>query len=441
MEKGISQKFGVVSLLRFALPSTVMMMIISVYTIVDGIFVSNFVGDNAFTALNIVFPFCTVVIAIGTMFSTGSNAIISKKLGEGNVKGARESFSFLTSVAVVAGIILLLVGTVFTENIARALGATDNIINNAKIYLFIVSLFAPAFVIQILAQIMFVTAGKPHFGLIITIAGGLANIVFDWLFIVVLNMGIAGAAIGTGLGNVIPAIVFLAFFSRKNCMIRFIRFKFNGHELLKTVTNGSSELVSNLANSITAFIFNLMVLRIAGENGVATLGILMYSQFLMISVFLGYSQGVSPVISYKYGAGDEKQLKKIFKISIISVIVGSVFVFVFSIAAKDMIILIFTDRGSNIFNIARKGFPLFSIAYLFMGINLFSSSLFTALSNGKISAFISFLRTFVFILIAIFTMPYIFGINGVWLAIPVAEFITIFVSCLILIKYRKVYKY
>lgn len=442
MEPIISQKFNTLSLLKFALPTTVMMMILSVYTMVDGIFVSNFIGENAFSAVNIIFPYSTVVLAIGIMFATGGNAIIAKQLGENKPKEANQNLSLIVLVGTLIGVVALIVGTVFTKQISALLGSTEQLNEYSNAYLFVLALFSPFSILQAFSQMLFVTAGKPNLGLITTTIGGLANILFDWLFIVIFDMGIAGAALGTGISYTIPGITFILYLmSNNNSVLKFEKPKWRYKVLLKTCANGSSELVSNLSNSVITLLFNLILLKYAGEQGVAAIGIILYTQFLLMSVFLGYSQGVAPIFSYAYGADDKAQLKKVFQISIIVIIVSSLAAFFLSMFCSSFLIRIFVKPESAVFSLAKQGFRLFSFSFIFMGINIFASSIFTSFSNGRVSATISFLRTFVFILISILLLPMIFDLNGVWLSVPCAELLAMIVSVIYLKKYKRVYHY
>lgn len=442
MKPVFSQKFNTISLLKFALPSTVMMMIMSIYTMVDGIFVSNFIGEQAFSAINITLPFTTVVLAIGIMFATGGNAIVAKQLGEHKIKEANQNLTLIVIVGTLIGLVALLVGTVFTRQITALLGSTELLNNYSYDYLFFIALFSPFCILQAISQMFFVTAGKANVGLITTTIGGLANICFDWVFIVIFDMGMVGAALSTGICYAIPGITFIIYLiSNNNSVLRFEKPQWRYRVLLKTCYNGSSELVSNLSNSVITLVFNLILLKYAGEQGVAAIGIILYAQFLLMSVFLGYSQGVAPIFSYAYGADDNAQLKRVAKTSIFVILISSLAAFSFSMFCSDFLIRIFVKPDSTVFTLAKQGFYLFSFSYLFMGINIFASSMFTALNNGKVSAIISFLRTFIFILISILLLPMIFKLNGVWLSVPCAEFMAMIVSIGLLKKYKRIYHY
>ncbi|MCK5848155.1 MAG: MATE family efflux transporter [Caldisericia bacterium] len=440
MSNPLNQKFNVKKLLKFALPTTLSMVFMAIYTMVDGFFVSNFVSENAFSAINIVFPAIAFVIAMGTMISTGGSAVVSMKLGEGKTEEAKENFTLVTLFGVLLSLIVAILGVVFTKEISSFLGSTALLDSYCHEYLVIVSCFIPFSILQIISQMFFVVEGKPNLGLFFGVAGGVLNIVLDYVFIVPLKMGISGAAIGTGLGICVSAFAFLIYFSKKRPGgLHFVKTKWDWKVLLSTCTNGASEMITNLAGTITTLLFNLTILKFAGESGVAAVGIVMYAQFLLISIFLGYSQGVAPIFGYLYGAQNHKQLKKIFRISMGVVILASILSYIISILGADVIIGLFVDKSSDAFGLAQHGFYLFSFSFILMGFNVFSSAMFTALSNGKISATISFVRTFLFVVVAIHVLPLIIGIDGVWLAVPVAEFAAVFVSIFFLVKQRKRY--
>ena len=291
-------------------------------------------------------------------------------------------------------------------------------------------------------QFFFVTAGRPNLGLWATVAGGVANIVLDYLFIVPLNMGIKGAAIATGIGYAVPSVIGLIYFSEKGQKsLSFAKPVRDLSILRKTCTNGSSEMVSNLAVSVTTFLFNRIMMDYLGEDGVAAMTIVFYAQFLFTAIFLGYTSGAAPLFSFNYGAQDKKKLHQLFRISMIFIAACSVIAFGLSIVLSDMVIGVFAASGSSVFELAKHGMYLFAAGFLFMGFNIFASGLFTALSNGRISAILSFLRTFVFLLLTILLLPLLLEVNGVWLSIPAAELMALVVALIYILKYRKVYGY
>ncbi len=441
MSNSITKDFKFFSLIRFALPTMIMMIFMSLYTIIDGIFISRLLGTDALSASNIVYPVISIIFAVGIMLSTGGSALIAKKLGEGKEKEARENFSFLVFISFFFGIVILLLGNIFIQPIVRALGATDVLLPYCVDYLSISLFLAPAAMLQIMFQTFFVTAGKPLIGLILTISGGIANMVLDYLFMGPFNMGISGAALATGIGQLIPAVIglFYFFFTRHSLYITKPVFRFE--VIRESCFNGSSEMVTNLSCAIVTYLFNVTMLNFLGEPGVAAITIVLYGQFLFNALYMGFSMGVAPVISYNHGSQNLSLLKRIFKICIGFISISSVIITGIALVSSPVIVEIFTPAGTDTYNIAKTGFFLFSINYIFAGINIFSSSMFTAFSDGKVSALISFVRTFVLIVLNIILLPYLIGVNGVWLAVPAAEFMTLFLSVYFFYKKRNVYHY
>ena len=430
------------SIVKFTLPTVIMMVFVSMYQMVDAVFVSNVVGSSALSALNIVYPAISIVVAIAVMLGTGGNAIISRNMGEQKADLARQRFSFVAAIGIILGIVLAVLGVCFSPVLVRILGATPELEQDSITYLSILLAASPLIILQILFQSFFVSAGKPQLGLIVTIAGGLANIIFDYIFIVIAKMGVLGAALGTTLGYAIPAIFGMIYFSvcRKG-ILYFVLPKWEPSVLFESCSNGSSEMVTNLAFAITTFLFNLTMLRWLAEDGVAGITIVLYVQFFLSSVYIGYSMGVAPVISYYYGKQDSSALKQIIKNSLLFLVINSVLWFSLSILLKNSLISVFVAVDSNVFSIVSDGWVLFSSNYLITGFNIFASSMFTAFSNGKISALISFLRTFAFLCISIIALPYVFGVTGIWLSVPIAELLTLVFSIYFFIKMRAYYKY
>ena len=445
MEKthnGIAQEFNLISLLRFVAPTVVMLVFMSLYQMVDAVFVSKFVGENALSALNIVYPFPSIVIAVSIMLATGGSAIIARNMGEGKEKEAKENFSFIVLVGAVIGVAIATAGILFIEPLIYMLGATPSLYDYCYEYLFILVLSVPLSVFQMLFQSFFVTAGKPHLGLTLTVLGGGSNIVLDYVFIVLCGFGVSGAALATSIGYSIPGLFGLIYFavSRKGTLY-FVKPVFRWGVLFKCCINGSSEMVNNLAVAVTTFLFNVLMLKYAGEAGVAAITIVLYAQFLMTSAFMGFSSGIAPVVSFNYGSGNVRQLKKIFKISVWVITVVSAAVFVIAETCSDVVIMVFTPAGSEVFGLTKYGFAIFSFSFLCTGMNIFASALFTAFSNGKISAILSFLRTFVFLTACLLFLPLFWEVDGIWLAVPVAEVMALFVSVYYLVRFKKVYQY
>lgn len=441
MAPSIGQKFTPVTLLKFAFPSMVMMVLMSCYTIVDGIFISRFLGDNALSSVNIVYPVMNILLAIGIMLATGGSAVVAKKLGEGKDGEARSDFSMLVAAGVIASVILLIVSILFLTPICRMLGADDTLLPYCTAYLGVSALFAPACMLQSLFQSFFVTAGKPNIGLSLTILAGISNAVLDYVLLGPLGFGIEGAALATGIGQLIPAVFGLFFFFFYKGSLRFTRFSFRASTLLSASSNGSSEMVTNLANAVVTFLFNAIMMRLVGASGVAAITITLYAQFLFNALYLGFSMGVAPVFSFHYGADNRADLRNLYKISNWFVVISSLIITGISFASANFVVGIFVGGSSETYALATDGFTLFSLSFLFSGFNIFSSALFTAFSDGKTSAIISFVRTFGCILISLLTLPAIFGVSGVFLAIPVAEFVTVFLSVFYHIRKRRVYHY
>lgn len=437
----LAQKFNTLSLLRFAFPTIAMMIFMGLYTIVDTIFVARFVNEYALSAINIVCPIINVTVGLGTMLATGGNAIISRKMGSGMVKEAKENFTFLIIVGTVIGALITLIGLSCLNPIIYKLGASNLLYPYCRDYLLIILLFIPANILQTLFQNLFVTAGKPGIGFTVSILAGVANIVFDYIFIVFMKMGIAGAALGTGIGYSLPAIAGLFYFAKSKGSLSFCRPKLDLKVLAESCFNGSSEMIGQLATAITTLLFNHTMMSLVGENGVAAITIIIYSQFLLSTLYIGYSMGVVPIIGYNYGSRNTEQQKAIFRICITFIAAVSFTVFVVCLLGSRFIVSLFADSNSDVYQLAVKGFSIFAYSFLFCGLNIFASAMFTALSNGKISAVLSLLRTFGFVSTGLLILPKVFGITGVWLAVPAAECIVFVISISCLLYYRKRYGY
>lgn len=441
MEQTLAKNFTFTSLFSFAIPNVIMMISLSMYIIVDGMFVSRILGTTALSSVNMVYPAICFEMAIAIMIATGGSAIIARKLGEGKQKEAQKNLSFLIAIEILLGIVIAIAGNLFIEEIVSFLGASPVQAPLSIAYARIIFSFAPAFFLQTAFQTFFVTAGKPTLGLIVTLLAGLANLVLDYVFMAPLNMGIAGASIATGIGYCIPAIAGLIFFlTAKNNPLRLVRPKFDGKVLLQSCTNGSSEMVTNLANAATTFLFNYTLLQFYGEDGVASITILLYFQYIFTALYFGYSNGIAPIISFKFGNGDKEQLRSLFKNSVFFLIASSLLSNIIIHLTVTQALTIFTPAGSNVYNIALSGFSLYSLAFIIMGFSIFASALFTAFSDGKSSAIISFSRTFIFIVGAILILPNIYGETGVWIAVPLAELLGIIIAFYYLAK-KKNYGY
>lgn len=438
----LSKEFTTSSLIKFAFPNIIMMVFFSFYTIVDGMFVSNLVGTLALSSINMSYPLMSLQLALGVMFSTGGSAIIAKKLGEGKEREAQQDFSLIVLTAIIVGIIFEAVCLPFLPDILTFLGTSPAQMTQCIEYTKVLLYFSPAMFLQTLFQMFFVTAGKPGLGLLVTVSGGVANMILDYIFMGPLNRGLSGAAVATGFSYLIPAMVgmFYFSFSRKGSLF-IVMPKSDLKMLTVTCVNGFSEMVTNAANAVTTFLFNIIFMKFWGEDGVAAISIIMYFQFVFSATFLGFSMGTAPVISYKYGAAERVQLKKIVRSCLLFIVVSSIALYAVSIIMIGPSLKIFTSPSGRVFSIAMDGFPIFALSFLFLGINIFASSLFTAFSNGIVSGIISLARTFIFLVGALLILPLKMGEAGIWLAVPVAELLGLLVSFYFLMRGRKYYWY
>ena len=438
----LERKISIGSLLQFAFPSIIMMIVMSLYTIIDGIFVSRLVGTAALSAVNIAYPLLSFVIALGTMFGTGVSAVVSIKMGEGRYKEARENISFITLVAVLTGCVIAVVSFLFLEDFIYLMGADDSIYQLCYDYLFPLLFFQPANILQLEFQSLFVANGKPYIGLGVTVAGGVANMVLDYVFIYTFDMGIAGAAIATGIGCSIPALYALVYFLfNRKVNLYFVRPKADWRVLFKTMTNGSSEMVTNLSACITTFLFNIILMRIVGQDGVAAISILLYIDFMLISVSYGYSMGIAPLISYNYGKKDIEKLHKLYRISLWFCVGVGIFMTSGTLLSSKGLALVFADRGSAVYNLTVSGLKIYAFGYLFKGFNIFTSAMFTAYGDGRISATLSFLRTLVFLVVLLLALPLFMGVEGVWFAPVLAEILAIVLALYFTVRKKTVYYY
>lgn len=441
LDNPLAQDFTIGSLLKFAFPTMLTMVFMGLYTIGDTIFVSRFVNTDALSAINIVTPIINLIVGLGTMLATGGSAIIACKMGAGKLKEASQDFTLIVFSGAVLGILIAVTGNLFLGDIISFLGASEILFPYCKEYLFVLLLFTPASMLQVLFQNLIITAGRPGFGMVLSISAGAINVLLDYVFMVLLDMGIKGSALGTGIGYLIPTIIGIAFFLTGKGSMQFKKPVFRFSVLFESCSNGCSEMVSQAAAAITTFLFNATMLKLLGENGVAAITIIIYSQFLLTTLYIGFSMGVAPVISYNYGGKNHQRLKKVFRICLLFVVTVSALIFAISIFLGSYLVNIFSSRGTPVYDIARNGFLIFSFSFLCCGINIFTSAVFTALSNGKISAIISFLRTFGLITILLLTLPRILGVNGVWLAVPIAELVTMIVSIIYLQRNKRNYHY
>lgn len=442
MKIQLSEHFTLKKLLKFVFPSIVMMIFTSVYGVVDGIFVSNFVGKIPFAAVNLIMPFLMILGTLGFMIGTGGSAIISKTLGEGDKEKANQYFSMLIYVIIVLGAVLTALGLIFMRPISILLGANGEMLENCVLYgNLIITALIPYMLLNSF-QSFFVAAGKPQLGLGATVAAGVTNMVLDFVFIVLFQWGIAGAAIATAISQLVGGVIPLFYFSSKNSSsLHLGKTKMYWKILLKTCANGSSELMTNLSMSIVNMLYNYKLMEYIGEDGVAAYGVIMYVNFIFVSIFLGYSIGSAPIVSYHYGAKNNSELKNLFHKSLGFVSVVGVVLTVLSISLSGVLSSIFVGYDAKLFEITQHGLIIFSISYLICGFNIYGSAFFTALNNGAISAAISFLRTLLFQIASVMILPLILGLDGIWLSITCAELCALVVTVIFLITNRKKYNY
>ncbi len=446
MSNQLSKKFNMIELLQYTIPSMIMMvfMFMSMYTIIDGVFVSALVGESALATVNLIMPLLGVVIAVGLMFATGGNAVIAKLLGEGKEKEAKEFLTVVYIIGAILGLILTVVVFVYPDELLNFLSVSDDLYYMAKDYLLSLGGFIIPVFFMVYAQSFMVTAGHPMLGLLLILAGGITNIILDYIFISpkILNMGIIGAGLATGIGNALPGIIgFLYFLFNRKCNLHFVRPIFKVKVICQSMFNGASELVGSLATSITTLMFNFILMRMVGEAGVVAISVILYIQMFQNAIYTGYTLGVSPIIAFKYGEKNHDELKRVIAQSCKIIAVASVIVILLTLCFSKEAVGIFISKESDTYEMARRGLLLFLPAYLFMGFNIFFSAMFTSLSNGKVSVIISILRSLVFIIISLITLPFFFNLNGVWLAVPIAEFLGMIVSYYFYKKYRYYYHY
>lgn len=442
MKISLSDHFTYRKLLKFVAPSAVMMMFTSIYGVVDGLFVSNYVGKVPFAAINLVMPFIMILGGIGFMIGTGGSALVSKTLGEGDRKKANRYFTMMIYLSLICGAAASVIGFVFIRPISYLLGATDAMIGDCVEYGRMIFLFTTAFMMQNVFQSFLVTAEKPRLGLLATVGAGVTNMALDAWFIVGLGWGVKGAALATGISQTVGGILPLIYFLRPNSsLLKITRTKLEGRPVFLAVTNGSSELMSNISASVVSMIYNFQLMKFAGEDGVAAYGVLMYVQFVFIALFIGYAIGSAPIVGYHYGATNHSELKNMLKKSIIIMSISGVIMTLLAQALALPIAKVFVGYDEGLFDMTVHAFRVFSFSFILAGINIFASSFFTALNNGAVSAAISFLRTLIFQSTAVIVLPMIWELDGIWLSITVAEVFALIISVTFLAAKRKKYNY
>lgn len=438
----LSDHFSYSKLIRFTLPTIAMMIFTSIYGVVDGVFVSNCVGSDAFAAVNLIMPVIMILGSTGFMIGTGGSAIVSKTLGEKKLEKASEYFSMLIYLCIVSGVILSAIGIIFIKPIAGLLGATGDIANNCIIYGRTVFFMMTGLFLQNAFQSFLVVAEKPKLGLAVTLLAGFTNMFLDFLFVYVLRLGVFGAAVATGISQFVGAIIPVIYFaSGKNNILHLKKCRFNKDIIIKTCINGSSEMVTNMSMSLVNMLYNMQLMKYIGTNGVVAYGIIMYVGFIFSGTYIGYSLGSAPVISYHYGAGNKKELKSLFKHSIILLVISSVIMTLLAEVLAKYLAGIFVSYDKQLLELTTTAIRIYSVSYLISELNIFASSFFTALNNGFVSAAISFLRMFLFQIIMILLLPVIIGINGIWIAVTAAEALALVVSVIFVIINCKKYGY
>uniref|UniRef100_UPI0031B5E1FF MATE family efflux transporter n=1 Tax=Clostridioides difficile TaxID=1496 RepID=UPI0031B5E1FF len=438
----LSDNFNYKRLLKFTFPTIIMLVISSIYGVVDGYFVSNFVGKTAFTAVNFIMPFLLILGCVGFLFGTGGGALIAKTMGEGKKEEANEQFSLLIVTSAGCGIILAVSGIVTMPWIASAMGADGQLLTDSILYGCVVIIAIPAYILQCEFQCLFATAEKPKLGLYVAIMAGITNIVLDALFITVFKWGLVGAALATAIGQYVGGIIPLLYFSRQNnSLLKFKKPKFDCDVLKKTVANGSSELMTNVSTSVVSMLYNAQLLKYAGEDGVASYGVLLYVALLFQAVFIGYSVGTAPIISYHYGAKNYDELKNLRKRSLIVIICFAVFMFIIGEFLSKPIAFIFVGYDNNLMEMTLRAFMIYSFSFLFSGFGVFGSSFFTALNDGLTSALIAFMRILVFQVVSVLIFPIFWGVNGIWFSIVGAEILATIMTAFFIIRKQKKYHY
>ena len=442
MKIELSEHFTYQKLIKFTIPTIVMMIFTSIYGVVDGIFVSNFVGSDSFGAVNLIMPALMIFGTIGFMIGTGGSALVSKTIGEGDTQKANRYFSMLIYILIIVGLILTIAAVAMVKPMSKLLGAEGLILEECITYGTVLISFLIPFVLQNCFQSFLIVAEKPTFGLIISIITGISNMILDWLFMYVFKLGIFGAAIATGISQTIGGIVPLIYFVRPNkSKLKLVKTKIEWKAILQACVNGSSEMLTNLSLSLVNMLYNMQLMKYIGADGVVAYGIIMYVGFIFTGTYLGYSIGTAPIVGYHYGAGNTDELKNLLKKSIKLIGVTSVTMTIIAEITSKILASIFVSYDIELLNMTANAIRIFSISYLISGFNIFSSSFFTALNNGIVSAAISFLRTLLFQIAMILILPAIWGVNGIWIAVVFAEILALIVSIIFLVINREKYKY
>jgi putative MATE family efflux protein len=444
MQIRLSDHFNYRKMLRFTLPSITMMIVTSVYSVVDGFFVSNFAGKTSFAAVNLVMPVLMILGTVGFIFGTGGTALVAMTLGEGKSEEANRHFSLLVYTAFVIGVILAILGWIFIHPVMALMGATEQLLDNCVLYARCLAVSLPFYMLQIMFQSFFVAAEKPKLGLGVSISTGVTNMVLDAILVTTLPQAhkLMGAAFATAIAQIVGGVIPLVYFSRPNSsLLRLGKAKFNSSVIWKTCTNGASEFMNSISMSLVGMLYNLQLMKIAGENGIAAYGVMMYVSMIFAAIFIGYSIGMAPVVSYHYGAGDYTELKGLLRKSLILLIIFGIGMVLAAEIAAPFLSSFFVGYDPELYQMTVSGFRIFSLSFLFMGFGVYSSGFFTALNDGLSSAIISFLRSLVFQCTCVLVLPIFFGINGAWFSVVIAEALGMLVGFLFLITKRKKFHY
>lgn len=440
----LSEHFSYRKLMRFTLPSIAMMIFSSIYSVVDGFFVSNFAGKAPFTAVNLIMPILQILGTVGFMFGTGGTAIVSKTYGEGDKEKANRYFSLFVYIAFGAGVLLAVLGIIFIEPIAKLLGADGELLTNCVIYATVILCALPFYVLQVIFQSFFVAAEKPKLGLFVTVSAGVTNIILDAVLVMLLPQEhkLAGAALATAFSQAVGGIVPLIYFFRENSsVLRLGKTHYDGSAVLKACTNGSSEFMSNISMNLVGILYNKQLLAHAGEDGVAAYGVMMYVSMIFAAAFLGYTIGVAPIIGFHYGAQNHEELQGLRKKSLVIISIFGVSMVALAELLATPVSAMFVGYDAALFEMTVSGFRIFALCFAFMGFGIFISGFFTALGDGLTSAIVAFLRTLVFQTAAILILPELIGVDGIWISVVAAEFMSLILGTVFLVAKKKKYNY
>ncbi len=438
----LSEHFTYKKLIRFTLPSILMMIFTSIYGVVDGFFVSNFAGKTEFAAVNFIMPYLMILGSIGFLFGTGGSALIAKILGEGDRERGNKVFSLIVYTSIIVSIIISIIGIVFLTPVAKWLGAEGKLLDDCILYGTIILLVLPAFVLQMEFMSFFPAAQKPQLGLIVTVIAGVTNMILDGILVGILPFGLKGAAFATAISQVVGGVIPLIYFARKNTsLLKLTKTSMDVRALIRVSTNGSSEFLTNISLSVVCMLYNFQLMKIAGENGIVAYGVLMYVNYIFVSVFIGYSVGSAPIISYNFGSGNKGELNNMVKKSLVIIGVLSVAMFISSeLLAKPMSI-IYVGYDKELLNLTLRGFLIYSFSFFFTGIAIYGSAFFTALNDGLTSALLSTIRMAVFQVVTVLVIPIFLKIDGIWLSIVVAELLSALLNLIVMYKLRRKYGY